>query len=57
MGFILRIPDVFVFGNWVAIIIAIVFMGAYSRRVSSEMQLDVRCAGWRPRWRWRASRS
>jgi two-component system sensor histidine kinase RegB len=36
-GFILRIPDVFVFGNWVAITIATVFMGAYSRRVSVEM--------------------
>ncbi|MBJ6372000.1 sensor histidine kinase RegB [Sedimentitalea arenosa] len=37
-GFILRIPDVFVFGNWAAIIIAIIFMGAYSRRISSEMR-------------------
>ena len=36
-GFILRIPDVFVFGNWAAIIIATLFMGAYSRRMSSEM--------------------
>ncbi len=36
-GFVLRIPDVFVFGNWAAIIIAVIFMGAYSRRVSSEM--------------------
>lgn len=36
-GFILRMPDIFVFGNWAAIIIATVFMGAYSRRVSSEM--------------------
>ncbi|MEX0282822.1 MAG: sensor histidine kinase RegB, partial [Arenibacterium sp.] len=36
-GFILRIPDVFIFGNWVAITIATVFMSAYSRRVSSEM--------------------
>jgi two-component system sensor histidine kinase RegB len=36
-GFILRIPDVFVFGNWAAIIIATVFMGAYSRRISSEI--------------------
>ncbi|MDK3071801.1 ActS/PrrB/RegB family redox-sensitive histidine kinase [Sedimentitalea sp. JM2-8] len=37
-GFILRIPDVFVFGNWAAIIIAIIFMGAYSRRISSEIR-------------------
>ncbi|MCB1313238.1 MAG: ActS/PrrB/RegB family redox-sensitive histidine kinase [Sedimentitalea sp.] len=38
MGFILRIPDVFVFGNWAAIIIATVFMGAFSWRLSSEMR-------------------
>lgn len=37
-GFILRIPDIFVFGNWAAITIATVFMGAYSRRISSEMR-------------------
>ncbi|MFK7751666.1 MAG: sensor histidine kinase RegB [Sedimentitalea sp.] len=37
-GFLLRIPDVFVFGNWAAITIATLFMGAYSRRVSLEMQ-------------------
>lgn len=37
-GLILRIPDFFVFGNWAAIIIAIIFMGAYSRRISSEIQ-------------------
>jgi two-component system sensor histidine kinase RegB len=36
-GFVLRIPDVFVFGNWIALVIAIVFIGAYSRRVTSEM--------------------
>lgn len=36
-GFVQRIPDLFVFGNWIAIIIATVFMGAYSRRISSEM--------------------
>lgn len=36
-GFILRIPDVFVFGNWTAIVIATIFMSLYSRRVSSEM--------------------
>ncbi|MCE8005538.1 sensor histidine kinase RegB [Aestuariivita sp.] len=36
-GFILRVPDIFVFGNWAAIIIATLFMGAYSRRVSTEM--------------------
>ncbi len=37
MGYILSIPDIFVFGNWTAITIAIVFMSLYSRRVSSEM--------------------
>ncbi len=37
-GFILRIPEVFVFGNWVAITIAVVFMGAYSQRISLEMR-------------------
>ncbi|WP_108826731.1 sensor histidine kinase RegB [Ascidiaceihabitans donghaensis] len=36
-GFILRIPDVFVFGNWIALVIAIVFFAAYSQRVTSEM--------------------
>lgn len=36
-GFILRIPDIFVFGHWVAIVIAICFFGAYSRRVASEI--------------------
>lgn len=37
-GFVLRIPDVFLFGNWSAMVIAIVFMGAYSLRISSEIQ-------------------
>ncbi|SEQ86426.1 sensor histidine kinase RegB [Thalassovita taeanensis] len=36
-GFVMRIPDTFVFGNWIAIVIAIVFMGIYSRRVTVEM--------------------
>ena len=36
-GFILRVPDVFLFGNWIALVIAIVFIGAYSRRIMSEM--------------------
>lgn len=36
-GFILRIPDVFLYGNWVAIVSAIFFLSAYSRRVVSEM--------------------
>ncbi|MCF6233798.1 MAG: ActS/PrrB/RegB family redox-sensitive histidine kinase [Rhodobacteraceae bacterium] len=37
-GGTLRIPDLFVFGNWVAMVIAIVFIGAYSLRISSETQ-------------------
>ncbi|MFK7744986.1 MAG: sensor histidine kinase RegB [Roseobacter sp.] len=36
-GFILAIPDVFVYGNWVALIIAIVFISAYSVRITSEI--------------------
>ncbi|UOA25351.1 Sensor histidine kinase RegB [Pseudosulfitobacter sp. DSM 107133] len=36
-GLILRIPDIFVFGEWTALVIAIVFIGVYSRRVTSEM--------------------
>ncbi len=36
-GFILAIPDVFVFGNWIALIIAIVFISAYSIRITSEV--------------------
>lgn len=37
-GFILRVPDVFRFGNWVAIVIAVIFLGVYSRWIVSEMQ-------------------
>lgn len=36
-GFILRTPQIFVFGNWTALVIAIVFLTAYSRRLSSEI--------------------
>ncbi|WP_299281451.1 sensor histidine kinase RegB [uncultured Tateyamaria sp.] len=36
-GFVLRIPDLFVFGNWIALVIAICFIGLYSRRVTSEI--------------------
>ncbi|MBA84151.1 sensor histidine kinase RegB [Thalassobius sp. S69A] len=38
-GFILRVPDLFVFGNWAAIVIAVVFLGIYSRRVTVEMHV------------------
>ena len=37
-GFHLRVPDVFLFGNWVAIVISVIFLGVYSRRIVSEMQ-------------------
>jgi two-component system sensor histidine kinase RegB len=36
-GFILRIPDIFVFGQWAAITIALVFISVYSRRITREM--------------------
>lgn len=36
-GFILQIPDVFVFGFWVAILIGTVFLGLYERRVTAEI--------------------
>ncbi len=36
-GFILSMPDVFLFGNWIALIIAIVFISAYSIRITSEI--------------------
>ncbi len=36
-GFILRIPQIFIFGSWLALTIAVIFFGAYSRRISSEM--------------------
>ncbi len=38
LGAQLDMPDILLFGNWAAIVIAIVFLGAYSRRVSSEVQ-------------------
>ena len=37
-GFILRIPEIFVFGNWVAVVIAVMFLGAYSYKIASEMR-------------------
>ena len=37
-GFILQMPDIFLFGNWVAIVIAIVFLGVYSRWIVSEIR-------------------
>ncbi|MCZ4354372.1 ActS/PrrB/RegB family redox-sensitive histidine kinase [Roseovarius aestuarii] len=37
-GFVMRMPQVFLFGNWVAIVIGVVFLGVYSRWIVSEMQ-------------------
>ena len=36
-GEVLRIPQIFVFGHWIALIIAVVFTSAYSRRVTAEV--------------------
>jgi two-component system sensor histidine kinase RegB len=36
-GFIMRIADVFVFGQWIAIIIAVVFLSLYARQITEEM--------------------
>ncbi len=36
-GDILRIPRLFIFGQWTALVIAIVFTSAYSRRVTTEV--------------------
>jgi two-component system sensor histidine kinase RegB len=35
---ILKIPDVFLYGNWLAIVIGVVFLGVYARWIISEMQ-------------------
>ncbi len=36
-GEVLKIPQIFVFGHWTALLIAIVFTSAYSRRVTTEI--------------------
>lgn len=36
-GFILKVPDIFRFGNWVAIVISVIFLGVYSRWIVTEM--------------------
>ncbi|WP_299027734.1 sensor histidine kinase RegB [uncultured Sulfitobacter sp.] len=38
-GEVLKIPELFIFGHWIALIIAVVFTSAYSRRVTSEIHL------------------
>lgn len=37
-GDVLRMPDIFLFGSWVAIVIAVIFLGVYSRWIVQEMQ-------------------
>ncbi|MFD1914242.1 sensor histidine kinase RegB [Halodurantibacterium flavum] len=37
-GEVLRVPAIFEFGSWLAIIIGVVFLGLYAGRVSTEMQ-------------------
>ena len=36
-GFIQQVPRIFVFGSWLALVIGVAFLGAYSRRVTSEI--------------------
>lgn len=36
-GEVLTVPDLFVFGTWLAIVIGVMFLGLYARRVTSEM--------------------
>ena len=38
-GQVLEIPELFIFGQWIALVIAVVFTSAYSRRVTSEIHL------------------
>ncbi len=35
--FILRVADLFVFGNWIAIVVGMIFLSIYARRVTQEM--------------------
>lgn len=37
-GVVLEMPDMFLFGTWIAIVIAILFLGVYSRWIVSEME-------------------
>ncbi|XDA98244.1 sensor histidine kinase RegB [Sulfitobacter sp. LCG007] len=37
-GTLLEMPPIFVFGTWIALIIAIIFISAYSLRVTTEIQ-------------------
>jgi len=35
-GFVLRMPDILVFGFWISIVIGVLFLGAYAYRVTGE---------------------
>ncbi|MDR9392832.1 MAG: ActS/PrrB/RegB family redox-sensitive histidine kinase [Roseovarius sp.] len=37
-GFVLQVPELFRFGNWAAIVIAVIFLGVYSRWMVTEMR-------------------
>jgi len=37
MGFVLQTPDIFVFGTWVSLVIAVAFISIYARWVTMEM--------------------
>ncbi len=37
-GYILRLPEVFVFGFWISILITIAFIGFYAHRITTEMR-------------------
>ncbi len=36
-GEVLRLPDIFIFGQWAAISIALIFISIYARRITTEM--------------------
>ena len=36
-GFELRVGDVFLYGNWAAIVISVIFLALYSRKIATEM--------------------
>ena len=36
-GFVLRVPSIFLFGSWIAIVIGVSFLALYARRVSTEI--------------------
>ena len=38
VGEAIRVPDIFLLGHWIAIVIAVGFVALYTRRVSTEMQ-------------------